>query len=70
MWRNSDQTLRALPAARYIPNFVFLDSRGNKVFETRGFNNPREAKAIHEFVSRRLYASMTFAEFLATYPET
>ena len=66
--RNGDEYLKKLPAARWTPNFVFLDSEGGVVLETRGFNTPREAKAIHEFVTRRLYKTSDFKQFLASYP--
>ena len=66
--RNRDEDARQLTSARYTPNFVFLDSKGNKVLETRGFNNVREAKALHEFVSKQRYRSQGYAEFLASYP--
>ena len=70
MHRNRDEELRGLPQVRYIPNFVFLDSTGKKVFETRGFNTVREAKALHEFVSRKLYLKSNFGEFLSSYPDS
>lgn len=52
----------------YTPVFVFLDANGRKVAETRGFRNPREAKALHEFVTKRLYLTTSLQEFLAAYP--
>ena len=61
--------VRKLPDARYVPNFVFLDSEGKKVLETRGFSNPREARALHAFVSKRLYRNTSFQEFIAAYPQ-
>jgi thioredoxin-related protein len=64
-----DEELGKLSSARYTPVFVFLDTRGRKVLETRGFRNPREAKALHEFVSRRLYAKTSWPAFLAAYPK-
>ena len=66
--RNRDEYLKKLPAARWTPNFIFLDASGAVVLETRGFNNPREAKAIHEFVSKQIYKSTSFQQFLASYP--
>lgn len=48
---------------------MFLDSGGRKVLETRGFRNPREARALHEFVSKRLYIKSQWSAFLAAYPK-
>jgi len=62
-----DEPLRKLSSAHYTPVFVFLDSSGKKVLETRGFRNPREAKALHEFVSKRLYLKTKWPDFLAAY---
>ena len=61
--------LRKLSTAHYTPVFVFLDSGGKKVLETRGFRNPREAKALHEFIARRLYLKTRWKAFLAAYPK-
>ena len=61
--------LRKLSTAHYTPVFVFLDSGGKKVLETRGFRNPREAKALHEFISKRHYRQTGWAEYLAAYPQ-
>lgn len=61
--------LRKLSVAHYTPVFVFLDSSGKKVLETRGFRTPREAKALHEFISKRLYRQARWQEFLAAYPK-
>lgn len=69
MRRNRDEHLKKLPAARWTPNFVFLDSDGKVVLETRGFNTPREARAIHEFVAQRHYKTTDFRQFLASYPD-
>ncbi|OGA22151.1 MAG: hypothetical protein A3I02_04025 [Betaproteobacteria bacterium RIFCSPLOWO2_02_FULL_67_26] len=63
------EELGKLSKARYTPVFVFLDSGGKKVLETRGFRNPREAKALHEFVSKRLYRKTQWQDFLAAYPK-
>ncbi|MBI3041936.1 MAG: hypothetical protein HYY78_03830 [Betaproteobacteria bacterium] len=60
--------LRKLSSAHYTPVFVFLDAGGKKVLETRGFRNPREAKALHEFISKRLYRKTPWPAFLAAYP--
>jgi len=62
------EQLRKLSSAAYTPVFVFLDSTGKKVHETRGFRDPREAKALHEFVARRHYLKMQWQAFLAAYP--
>ena len=64
-----DEELRKLSSAHYTPVFVFLDSSGKKVLETRGFRNPREAKALHEFVSKRLYLKTQWPAYLAAYPK-
>jgi len=61
--------LRKLSLAHYTPVFVFLDSGGKKVLETRGFRTPREAKALHEFISKRLYLKNQWQAFLAAYPK-
>lgn len=61
--------LRKLTSIPYTPVFVFLDASGRKVVETRGFSNPREAKALHEFVTKRLYVKASLQEFLAAYPK-
>jgi thioredoxin-related protein len=60
--------LRKLSTFGYTPNFVFLDAGGRKVFERRGFSTPREARAIHEFVTKRHYRTRKFEDFLAAYP--
>jgi len=62
------EQLGKLSLARYTPVFVFLDSAGKKVLETRGFRTPREAKALHEYVSKRLYRQTRWQDFLAAYP--
>ncbi|MNC87188.1 hypothetical protein D3C83_28930 [compost metagenome] len=64
-----DEQLRKLSSAHYTPVFVFLDAGGRKVLETRGFRNPREARALHEFVSKRLYLKTQWPAFLAAYPK-
>ena len=65
-----DEALRKLSSAQYTPVFVFLDSSGKKVLETRGFRNPREARALHEFVSKRAYLKTQWPAFLAAYPNS
>jgi thioredoxin-related protein len=65
-----DEELRKLSSAHYTPVFVFLDSKGKKILETRGFRNPREAKALHEFVSKRAYLKTQWSAFLAAYPKS
>ena len=62
-----NEELRKLSSAHYTPVFVFLDPSGKKVLETRGFRDPREAKALHEFVSKRLYLKTKWPDFLAAY---
>ncbi len=64
------EQLRKLSSASYTPVFVFLDAAGKKVHETRGFRNPREAKALHEFVSKRRYLKTKWPDFLAAYPRS
>ncbi len=66
---NPGDELRKLSSAHYTPVFVFLDSAGKKVLETRGFRNPREAKALHEFIARRHYLKSQWQSFLAAYPK-
>ena len=65
-----EDELRKLATFAFTPNFVFLDSSGKKVLERRGFRTPREARAIHEFVTKRHYRKMDFKEFLAAYPKS
>lgn len=60
--------LRKLSTFAFTPNFVFLDSSGKKVLERRGFSTPREARALHEFVTKQLYRKTSLQEFLAAYP--
>lgn len=62
-------TLRKLTSAPYVPVFVFLDTDGKKVHETRGFRDPREARALHEYVSKRHYLKTQWQAFLAAYPK-
>ncbi len=59
--------LRKLTARPYTPVFVFLDSNGRKVAETNGFRNEREAKALHEFVTKKHYATQSWQAFLTAY---
>ena len=63
-----DEPLRKLSKASYTPVFVFLDADGKKILETRGFRDPREAKALHEFVAKRHYLKTQWPAFLAAYP--
>jgi thioredoxin-related protein len=63
-----DHPLGKLTRQPFTPVFVFLDAKGKKVLETRGFANPREARALHEFVSKRHYAKTSWQDFLAAYP--
>ena len=60
--------MRELTTRAYTPVFVFLDANGKKVAETAGFRNPREGKALHEFVTKRHYAKTSWQNFLASYP--
>jgi thioredoxin-related protein len=60
--------LRKLSTFPFTPNFVFLDSSSSKVLERRGFSTAREARAIHEFVTKQLYRTTKFQDFLAGYP--
>jgi thioredoxin-related protein len=60
--------LRKLTTRRYTPVFVFLDSSGRKVVETAGFRTEREAKALHEFVTKKAYLKTSLREFLDAYP--
>jgi thioredoxin-related protein len=60
--------MRELTTRAYTPIFVFLDGTGKKVLETAGFRNPREGKALHDFVSRRHYLKTSWRDFLASYP--
>jgi thioredoxin-related protein len=59
--------LRKLTTLPYTPVFVFLDASGKKVAEMHGFRNPREAKALHEFVSKKRYTQTSWKDFLAGY---
>ena len=61
--------LRKLTGRSYTPVWVFLDSSGKKVLESTGFRNPREARAIHAFVSGRHYLKTSYQEFLAAFPK-
>jgi thioredoxin-related protein len=60
-----DTRLRGLTTRGYTPVFVFLDVTGRKVVETAGFRNAREARALHEFVSKRHYLKTTWTDFAA-----
>ena len=60
--------LRKLTTRRYTPVFVFLDAGGKKVVETAGFRSEREAKALHEFVTKKAYIKTSLREFLDAYP--
>ena len=62
-----DHELRKLSSLPYTPVFVFLDASGKKVAETHGFRNPREAKALHEFVTKRHYTRTKWPDFWASY---
>ncbi len=60
--------LRKLTRFPYTPVFVFLDSSGRKVVETQGFRSEREAMALHEFVTKKVYRKTSLREFLDAYP--
>jgi hypothetical protein len=60
--------LRKLTTFPYTPVFVFLDASGKKVAETRGFRTEREAKALHEFVTKKVYLKTPLREYLEAYP--
>ena len=60
--------LRKLTTRRYTPVFVFLDASGKKVVETPGFRSEREAKALHEFVTKKTYLKTSWREYLDAYP--
>jgi hypothetical protein len=62
--------LRKLTSRGYTPVWVFLDADGTKVVENTGFRNPREARALHAYVSGRHYRTKSYQEFLAAYPKT
>lgn len=56
--------LRKLASFPYTPVFVFLDANGKKVVETRGFRSEREAKVLHEFVTKKVYRNTSLREFI------
>jgi len=64
----ADHELRKLTSFPYTPVFVFLDSSGRKVVETQGFHSEREARALHEFVTKKAYRKTSLREFMASYP--
>lgn len=66
---SKDEYLGKLVTRPYTPVFVFLDGNGKKVLEMAGFRNPREAKALHEFITKRHYGKRAWTEFLAAYPK-
>ena len=61
--------LRKLTGRSYTPVWVVLDSAGKKVLESRGFRNPREARALHQFISTRAYRKSGYEDYLASYPQ-
>ena len=63
-----DHELRKLTSRAYTPIFVFLDSSGKKVVETAGFRSEREARALHEFVTKKAYLKTSLRDFLDAYP--
>jgi thioredoxin-related protein len=64
----ADHPLGKLTRQPYTPVFVFLDTGGRKILETRGFRTAREARALHEFVARRHYRKTSWENFLAAWP--
>jgi len=62
------EELGRLTKAPFTPVFVFLDAQGKKVAETRGFRTPAEAKALHEYITKRIYLKTSFADFMASTP--
>ena len=65
-----DHVLRKLTSRSYTPVWVFLDAEGKKVLENTGFRNPREARALHAYVSGRHYRTTSYPDFLASYPRS
>lgn len=57
--------MRDLTTRGYTPVFVFLDSSGKKIAETAGFRNAQEARALHEFISKRHYLKTSWQDFAA-----
>jgi thioredoxin-related protein len=66
---SKDEYLGKLVTRQFTPVFIFLDHTGKKVLEMAGFRNPREAKALHEFISKRHYVKRSWQDFLAAYPQ-
>ena len=66
---SKEETLGKLVTRRFTPVFVFLDGNGRKVLEMAGFRDPRQAKALHEFITKRHYVKTGWPEFLAAYPK-
>lgn len=66
---SKQEYLGKLVTRPYTPVFVFLDGNGKKVLEMAGFRNPRQAKALHQFIAGRLYEKTSWPEFLKTYPQ-
>ena len=64
-----EETLGKLVTRRFTPVFIFLDGNGKKVLEMAGFRDQRQAKALHEFITKRLYVKTGWPEFLAAYPK-
>jgi hypothetical protein len=52
-----------------VPLFVFLDGNGKVVQKTNGFGNAYEGRALHQFISQKLYQRMAYQEFLASFPD-
>lgn len=66
---SKQEYLGKLVSRAYTPVFVFLDGNGKKVLEMAGFRNPRQAKALHQFIAERQYEKTSWPEFLKTYPQ-
>jgi thioredoxin-related protein len=65
-----DHELRKLTGRSYTPVWVFLDADGTKILENTGFRNPREARALHAYVTGRHYRKVKYEDFLAAYPKS
>ena len=61
--------LRAINDRIYTPVMVFLDAAGKEVFRSSGFGNPREARALCDFVATKQYKTSTYREYLAQYKQ-
>ena len=64
-----EDELRKLTGRNYTPVWVFLDADGKKVVENTGFRTPREARALHAYVSGRHYLKASYGKFLEGHPQ-